>query len=250
MSNSKTPLRTGFQVLDVRQESHVTLYRRIFKSLGLGTTSALYSFFNAVQSNMCRATGPSIPRDPALPPVQQDTQRGFDIEMIEEDPEREIDPRSLGCGTLIIGDQDIAAYDTDGVNVFVAVREESCIVVYNIRDLIASYLCDELRLQFARAVAPPGGTKTTLALAQAGTQSALASLLGLGYFIMSGKHNGETYITVTSRAGQSVSLTLSHMSGVVDLLMKQDPALLSDPEWVFAQISRQATLNNTASKPE
>ena len=248
--SDKTPLRTNFQVLEVREESHTTLYRRIFKSLGLGTTPALHSFFSAVQSNMCRAKGPEMPRDPDLPAIEADTQRGFDIEMIEEDPDCEIDPRSFSCGTLIIGDEQIAAYDVDGTNVFIAVREESCVVVYNIRDLIAVYMCDELRLQFAKAVSVPAGAKTTLAAAQAGTQSALASLLGLGYFLTPGKHGGETYITVTSRAGRSASMTIQHMSGFVALLMEQDPSRLSDPEWVFAQIYKQAQVDNTASKPE
>lgn len=246
----KPALRTNFEVLDVRSESHTSLYRRIFKSLGLGTTPALYSFFNAVQSNMCRAKGPEAPRDPELPEIEPDNQRGFDIEMIEEDPENEIDPRSLSCGTLIIGDNQIAAYDVDGTNVFIAVREDSCIVVYNIRDLIAVYMCDELRLQFAKAVCVPAGAKTTLAAAQAGTQSALASLLGLGYFLTPGKHGGESYITVTSRGGHTASLSIQHMSGFVALLMEQDPARLSDPEWVFAQIHKQAQVDNTASKPE
>ncbi len=245
---NKTPLRTPFSVLPetVGVVDQSTLYRRMFKSLGLGTTSALYHFWQAIQSSARRQNSENgkfkvpedLPQFGATAP-EDDLHRGFEVEVIEEDPDGEINLCALNLGKLILGDQSIAAFDSDGMNVLIAVREDSCVVVYNIRDLIAIYLCSEMRLQFANAVAVPVGNKTTLANAQAGTQSALAALLGLGYMIIPGSVHGETYITVTSRAGVTASLTVQHMTGLVGTLMKSDPYYLADPEWVFAQIKKQ-----------
>lgn len=252
MSDTKVPLRTGFKVqpgFEIHDQS--TLYRRMFKSLGLGTSSALFHFWTALQSNARRRNSDRLefrpPDDlPNASTEQDDLHLGFEVEIIEEDPDGEINPCHLDCGKLILGDEQIAAYDNDGLNVWIAVREEQCLVVYNIRDLIATYLCDELRLQFAKAVAVPVGTKTTMLAAQAGTQSSLAALLGLGYIITPGKHLEETYITVMSRKGVTASLPVQHMTGLVGTLMKSDPNRLANPEWVFEQIRKQdQLLNNT-----
>ena len=254
--SEKTPLRTPFQPLPgVSVQNESTLYRRIFKSLGLGTSSALYHFWLAVQSNVRRMN-----ENRGLPPQKcddlpnpdltvDDQNRGFDVEMIEEDPDGEINPCFLGCGVLILGDNSIAAYDADGTNVLIAVREDSCVVVYNARELFATYLCDELRLQFARAIAVPTGVETSVRAAQAGSQSALAALLGLGYMITPGNIKGESYISATSRAGRTVSLTVQHMAGLLNNILTAPPSRLSDPEWVFDQIRKQASISN-AETPE
>lgn len=246
---STVPLRTGFKIQPGTAYVHdqSSLYRRMFKSLGLGTSSALFHFWSALQSNARRRNsdqGEFVPPEdlPNASTEQDDLHRGFEVEMIEEDPDQEIHPCFLDCGKLILGDEQIAAYDNDGYNVWIAVREEACIVVYNIRDLIAVYLCDELRLQFAKAVAVPVGAKTTMQAAQAGTQSALAALLGLGYIITPGKHLEEVYISITGRNGLTASLPVQHMTGLVGTLMKSDPSRLANPEWVFEQIQKQDML--------
>jgi len=243
-TETRTPLRKPTTVEIVGVYDNSTVYRRLFKSLGLGTPAALFSFFQTTQGNMRRAYYRNNPKT-EVPPVEageppdryapmDDFHAGFEIEMMEEDPEGDINPSMLGIGKLIVGDESIAAYD-DGYNVLVAVREDSVIVVYNIRDLILIAL-DELRLQFSRAVAPPAGKEVTIGVAKSGCISALAALLGLGYYITPGVADGEVMITVQNRIGTAVSLTVQHMSGLIQAMLESDPARAADPEWIFLQI--------------
>lgn len=201
-----------------------TPYADILRTLGLGTPEALYHLFLAVQDNLKR--------------VEAD---GFDVEAMYEG---EAPANELPLGVLIVGDEDIAAFDV-GYNVLVAVREEKNLTtVYNVRSLFLDLL-DEMRLRFAAVVAPTG--TTTFEKAQAGCISSLAALLGIGYTVAPGPIWEDTVtVRVANRLGATVVLEVRRLSAIIQALLKGSREKVISPEIVFGIL--QAMGSNSTEK--
>lgn len=210
------------KVLDTWIDDKSTPYRDILRTLGLGTPEALHHLFLTVQDNLRR--------------VEAD---GFDIEAMYEG---EAPANELPLGVLILGDEDVAAFDV-GYNVLIAVREEKNLTtVYNVRSLFLDLL-DEMRLRFAAAVAPTGNT--TFGKAQAGCITSLAALLGIGYTVAPGPVWEDTVtVRVTNRLGTTVVLEVQPLSAIIQALLKGSRATVVTPEIVFAVLQAKGSNSN------
>lgn len=257
-NEDKVPLRNKTEVEIVGIKDFSTPYRRIFKTIGLGTPGALFSFFATVQTNTKRMKREelsklnkeiqeAVPRLEGAPPSViegEDPNAGLDIVEVVEDIEGEVSPKDLDQGKLIIGDDTIAAYDA-GFNVHVAVREGEFITVYNMQDIFLTAV-DDLRLQFAHIVTPKG--KTDFKSAKAGTLSALRALLGFGYRISAGLHNGDLAVRVGNTIGTEAVLPLNNIVGLLLNMYEVDPSMVADPEWVFYHICKVADATANSRK--
>jgi len=212
------------KVLDTWIEDKSTPYRDILRTLGLGTPEALHHLFLTVNDNLKRAEA-----------------GGFDVEAMYEG---EAPANELPLGVLILGDEDVAAFDV-GYNVLLAVREEKNLTtVYNVRSLFLDLL-DEMRLRFAAVVAPTG--TTTFGKAQAGCISSLAALLGLGYTVAPGPVWEDTVtVRVTNRLGATVVLEVQPLSAMIQTLLNGSREKVINPEIVFAVL--QAMGSNSSEK--
>jgi hypothetical protein len=211
------------KVLDTWIDDKSTPYRDILRTLGLGTTEALYHLFLTVNDNLKRAG------------------MGFDVEAMYEG---EAPANELPLGVLIVGDEDVAAFDV-GYNVLLAVREEkSLTTVYNVRSLFLDLL-DEMRLRFAAVVAPTG--TTTFGKAQAGCISSLAALLGLGYTVAPGPvWEDNVTVRVTNRLGATVVIEVQPLSAMIQTLLNGSREKVISPEIVFGIL--QAMGSNSTEK--
>lgn len=204
------------KLLSVHINDQSTIYRHLFRSAGLTTVQAAAHVFRTVQSNLRRAHK----QDDSDP-----TNWGFEVEGMYEG---DADCNELPLGRLILGDKDVAFFDADGYNVFVAEREADVVLVYNVRDLFL-YLLDEGRVRMAAVVAPTGATTPTKAAGQCAT--ALAALLGFGYNITP---NGEQ-IAVMRRDGSTLILDTVKTAGLLQHLLGSADA--KNPEYVFKALA-------------
>ena len=209
------------KVLDTWIDDKSTPYQDILRTLGLGTPEALYHLFLTVNDNLKHA------------------EMGFDVEAMYEG---EAPANELPLGVLIVGDEDIAAFDV-GYNVLLAVREEKNLTtVYNVRSLFLDLL-DEMRLRFAAVVAPTG--TTTFGKAQAGCISSLAALLGLGYTVAPGPvWEDNVTVRVTNRLGATVVLEVQPLSAMIQTLLNGSREKVINPEIVFAVLQAMGSNSN------